>query len=292
MASVTPADLTINPRNLLFGRGKAAERWWNGGDPIATAFFNGLSVAFPQGEAFFIESVRYFRGSVAAGQVQQIDDFIRQEAAHSREHTHFNRQVEDCGYDVSEIEAELTEGFAQTKNNAPIVNLMLTVCLEHLTAIFAHQCLASDSHFTGAKPEHVRLWRWHAIEEIEHKAVAYDTWLAATQRLSAFKRWKFRSLVMLTVTEDFVRARFRNMRRFFRQDGIDTTSTWLKTLSYLFIYPGMLRRMLPAWLGFFRPGFHPWQHDDRNLLRRTEAELGLAVKPRSGGASWDIKDAT
>jgi predicted metal-dependent hydrolase len=278
MTSVTPADLTINPRNLMFGRGKAAERWWNGGDPIATAFFNGLSIVFPQGEAFFIESVRHYRESVPESQIPQIDAFIKQEAAHSREHTHFNRQVEESGYDVTEIEAELTENFAQMKQNPPIVNLMLTVCFEHLTAIFAHQCLASDRHFKGAKPEAVRLWRWHAIEEIEHKAVAYDTWLAATQHLSAYKRWKFRSLVMLNVTNQFVRARFRNMGRLFKQDGIDTPLIWLRTAYYLFGYPGILRRMLPAWLGFFRPSFHPWQHDDRALLRRTEAELGLAAK--------------
>jgi predicted metal-dependent hydrolase len=281
MASVTPADLTIHPRNLMIGRGKTSERWWNGADPIATAFFNGLSIVFPRGEAFFIDSVRQYRDSVPKNQIPQIDAFIKQEAAHSREHTHFNRQVEESGYDVSEIEAELTEGFAQMKHNPPIVNLTLTVCFEHLTAIFAHQCLASNRHFRGAKPEAVRLWRWHAIEEIEHKAVAYDAWLAATQHLSLFKRWKFRSLVMLNVTDEFVRARFRNMGRFFRQDGIATPLTWLRTVYYLFVHPGILRRMLPAWLRFFRPSFHPWQHDDRALLRRSEAELGLAMTPRA-----------
>jgi predicted metal-dependent hydrolase len=264
----------------MFGRGKTAERWWNGGDPIATAFFNGLSIAFPQGEAFFIESVRYFRDRVPKHQIAQIDAFIRQEAAHSREHTHFNRQVKESGYDVSEIEAELTEGFAQRKHNAPIANLMLTACYEHLTAIFAHECLASDSHFKGAKAEDVRLWRWHAIEEVEHKAVAYDTLLAATQHLPPFKRWQFRSLVMLKVTNQFVRARLRNMGRFFRQDGIDTTGTWIKAACYLFIYPGILTRMFPSWLSFFLPGFHPWRHDDRALLRKTEAELGLVPTPR------------
>jgi predicted metal-dependent hydrolase len=281
MASATPADLSIHPRNLMFGRGKPAERWWNGGDPIATAFFNGLSVVFPQGESFFIESVRAFRDKVPESQIPQIDAFIKQEAAHSREHIHFNRQVEESGYDVTEIEAELTENFAQREHNPPIVNLMLTVCFEHLTAIFAHQCLASDRDFRGAKPETVRLWRWHAIEEIEHKAVAYDTWLAATQHLTSYKRWKFRSLVMLKATNQFLRARLRNMGRFYRQDAIDTPRTWAKTFYYLVVYPGILRRMFPAWLRFFRPRFHPWQHDDRDLLRRSESELGLAQPPRA-----------
>ena len=52
-ASYTPADLVIHPRNLMIGRGQAMMRWWNGGDPVATAFYNGMSVAFPLGEAAF-----------------------------------------------------------------------------------------------------------------------------------------------------------------------------------------------------------------------------------------------
>ena len=66
--SPTPADLRIQPRNVMFGRGRTTQRWWNGGDAVATAFYNSLSLTFPKGEAFFIESVRNFRDSVPAPQ--------------------------------------------------------------------------------------------------------------------------------------------------------------------------------------------------------------------------------
>jgi uncharacterized protein len=278
-SSYTPADLVIHPRNVMFGRGQSAVRWWNGGDPIATAFYNGMSLTFPQGEAFFIESVRNFRDKVPAHQQAQIDAFIKQEAAHSREHIYFNKQVHEAGYDVTAIQDELGARLAEAKQNPPVVNLATTMALEHFTAIIAHACLKSDRHFKDAPLDAARLWKWHAVEEIEHKAVAYDTFLEATKHLTPYKRWKFRSLVMLQATDNFLRGRVRNMAHLFEQDGINKPTTWLRTFSFLFIYPGLLRQIFPAWLAFFRPNFHPWQQDDRALIERNEAKLGLpAVK--------------
>ncbi|HMH29672.1 MAG TPA: metal-dependent hydrolase [Steroidobacteraceae bacterium] len=275
--SPAPADLQIQPRNVMFARGRTAARWWNGGDPVATAFYNSLSLTFPKGEAFFIESVRNFRDSVPASQQAQIDAFIKQEAAHSREHSHLNNQVEQAGYDVGPMHVHLDSRLAEMKHKPPIVSLVTTVALEHFTAIIAHACLKSDRHLKNASPDAARLWKWHAIEEIEHKGVAYDTFLAATRKLSAYKRWKFRSLVMLNISYSFLRARVRAMRQFLKQDGMDGPRTWLRIFAYLLIYPGLLREIFPAWLSFFRPGFHPWQHDDRALVAEHEARLGLPV---------------
>jgi predicted metal-dependent hydrolase len=284
-ASHTPPDLVIHPRNLMIGRGQSAARWWNGGDPIGTAFYNGMSVTFPQGEAFFIESVRNFRDAVPPHQQTQIDAFIKQEAAHSREHTHFNKQVHEAGYEVSSIETDLASRLAKARSAPAVVQLAMTVALEHFTAIIAHASLKHDAHFKGASLDAARLWKWHAVEEIEHKAVAFDTFLAATKNLSAYKRWKLRSLVMLQVGPTFWKARIRNMGHFFDQDGINKPTTWLHAFSYLLIYPGLMRQIFPAWLAYFRPGFHPWQQDDRALLAHHEAKLGLPDRNRALAAT-------
>jgi uncharacterized protein len=274
--SPTPADLRIHPRNVMFARGRSAARWWNG-DPVATAFYNSLSLTFPKGEAFFIDSVRNFRDSVPPAQQAQIDAFIKQEAAHSREHNHLNNQVEQAGYDVSPMHADLDARLAELKEQPAIFGLVATVALEHFTAIIAHACLKNERHFKNAAPDAARLWKWHAIEEIEHKGVAFDTFLAATPKLSTYKRWKFRSLVMLHLSYSFLQGRVRATRQFLKQDGIDGPRAWLRIFSYLLIYPGLLREIFPAWLSFFRPGFHPWQHDDRALVAEHEARLNLGV---------------
>src|SRR3712207_3227919 len=73
----TPQDLTITPRDRRFGRGSRQERWWMGGDPVATAFYNALSATFPKGEAFFVESVRVFREGAdpkLAGEIKRSEE--------------------------------------------------------------------------------------------------------------------------------------------------------------------------------------------------------------------------
>jgi uncharacterized protein len=276
--SRTPAGLVITPRNVMLGRGEKRSRWWkSGGDPVATAFYNSLSAVFPAGEAFFIDSVRYYRDKLDPELRAQVDAFIKQEAVHSREHGYFNKQVRDAGYDISRIENETNEWRASTKNDPPELNLAITVATEHLTAIIAHAVLESERHFKEDPLDLARLWKWHAIEEIEHKAVAYDTFFAVTRDLTRFQRWKFRSLVLLLVSGQFLTERIRFMRDLFDQDSINKPSTWCRAFYFLLIYPGIIRQVFPAWLAFFRPNFHPWQQDDRELIAKTEA--GLSLRP-------------
>jgi uncharacterized protein len=282
----TPADLVIHPRNVSFAIGDQP-RWWNGGDPVSTAFYNSLSATFPLGEAFFIKSVRHFRNAVPPALKSQIDDFTRQEAAHSREHESFNNLPKTSGYDTSEIESELREVLSKTKDNPPVVNLAMTVALEHFTAIMAHSSLKNDGHMRRMAPEIAALWKWHAIEEIEHKAVAYDVFLSVTAGMTDFRRWALRSIVMLRVAKNFVKSRLRNMGTFFKQDGLDKPATWWRVFYFLVVYPGTYRRIFLPWLAFFRPGFYPWNTDDRNLIEINEAKLravpsyneGLTVTP-------------
>jgi predicted metal-dependent hydrolase len=105
------------------------------------------------------------------------------------------------------------------------VQLALTVALEHFTAIMAYSLLTEREPLPGAPEEIVRLWQWHAIEEIEHKAVAYDTFLAVTQNMSGLKRWLLRCHVMGLVSVQFWYSNFQRMADFFRQDGINTPRT-------------------------------------------------------------------
>lgn len=269
----TPADLVITPRNLTFGRGARPDRWWYGGNPAATAFYNVLSLTFPKGEAFFIESVKHYRGQTQEPLTSQVTAFIAQEAIHSREHAHFNRQVDEAGYDLGPISERFAANLAESKERPPIINLTSTLAFEHFTAILAHAWLKHDRYFKGAPKAVADLWRWHSMEEIEHKAVAYDTFNVVMKDVAPHKRWLLRSNIMLRITRLFLRNRLRDMRDLFIQDGVDNAGTWAKVAMYLLIYPGLLRQVFPAWLAFFRPGFHPWDHDDRALLRKTSDQL-------------------
>jgi predicted metal-dependent hydrolase len=275
----TPAleDLAIPVRDLQFSpRAPGRRRWWHNGDPVPTAFFNALSCTFPAGEKFFMDSVRRFRREAPEPLRSQITAFLAQEAVHSREHSAFNALAAESGYDIARLEDRTRRVLDHARARHAIGQLAGTCALEHFTAILAHHLLATEgAELHGAPDEAMRLWCWHAVEEIEHKAVAFDTFLMATQGWSRGRRYRARVRAMLIATGTLFATIAANMADLYREDGLRGLGIWARTLHYLFVKPGVLRRTAPAYFAYYKPGFHPWQHDDRALLKRSEARLGL-----------------
>jgi predicted metal-dependent hydrolase len=274
----TPADLTLTVRNERFNRGTTPRRWW-AGEPFGTAWHNALSATFPRGEAFFIEAVKAHRDGADPKLAAEIRAFVQQEINHTREHIAFNRLAEAHGYDIKAIDKRVEEMLAMTRGRPPIVDLAATMALEHYTAMMAYEFLANPKHFKDADPEVRKMWEWHSIEEIEHKGVAYDTYLHATRDWTPFRRWKLRSLMMLIVSFNFFRNRWNDTLELLAQDGITGGKAKWGLFKYLTVTPGVVRRIFPAWLSYFKPGFHPWDHDDRALIGKYEGEFEAALMP-------------
>lgn len=266
----TPAGLTITSRDRRFGRNRDedSQRWWVGGDPYATALYNSLSVSFPRGEAYFVESVRQWRDGADPRLAADIRAFIQQEVTHSREHGVFNRRLAADGYDISRLEASVQGALDMTRSRGPVAMVIVTAALEHFTGILSHELLANPVHLADADPEEAAMWRWHAGEEIEHKGVAYDTMLHATRDWGGFKRWRKRALVMILLSWTMVYNRYLGALDLLEQDGITGARAKWRMLVTMFARPGLFGRSARAWLGWFRPGFHPWQVDDRHLIAR------------------------
>ena len=275
----TPADLTITPRDRKFARDPKPGRWWNGGDPVATAVYNGLSATFPEGEAFFVESVRQFRDGTPEKLAGEIKAFTTQEAIHSREHAAFNKSAIEAGYDLTKLEERVHWRLELVKARPPIASLAATMALEHFTAILAHELLSDPRHLAGAEMDSANLWRWHAAEEIEHKGVAYDTWLHATRDWPSGKRWKVKAKVMLLVTRNFIVDRTIGSLELMRQDGITGPKAWAHLLWYMWVRPGVMRKIFSAWAKYFLPGFHPWNEDDRRLIAGFELSGEYGQEP-------------
>ena len=274
----TPEDLTLTVRDERFNRDTTPHRWW-AGDAFGTAWHNALSATFPRGEAFFIEAVKAHRDGADPKLAEEIRAFVKQEINHTREHIAFNRLAEDHGYDIKAIDKRVAEMLALTKDRPVIVNLAATMALEHYTAMMAQEFLANPNHFKDADPEVRAMWEWHAVEEIEHKGVAFDTWNHATRDWTPFRRWKLRSLMMLIVSFNFFRNRWTDTLELLAQDGITGGRAKWGLFKYLTVKPGVVRRIFPAWLSYFKPGFHPWDHDDRHLIGKYEGEFEAALMP-------------
>jgi hypothetical protein len=275
----TPIDLTITPRDRRFGRSIPQERWWCGGDPVATAVYNALSVTFPSGEAFFIEAVKAHREGVPPKLAQEIRAFVQQEIMHTREHVAFNKKVEDAGYDIAPLEQAVVDTLEMIKGRPKIVDLAVAMALEHYTAILAHMILTDKDSLGQLDGEWAELWRWHAVEEIEHKGVAYDTWLYATRDWSRWRRWRAKSLTMLLVSGQFWIKRFQGMLYLMQQDGITGWTAKRRLAWYMLGTPGVIRKLAVPWAKFFLPGFHPWNEDDRGLIGRFDSDYADANLP-------------
>lgn len=269
----TPSDLTIRPRDIAFGRNSKPNRWWMGNDPIATAFYNALSASFPQGERFFIDSVRRFKNAGSAELQEQIKNFTTQEAIHSREHVFFNQQAVAAGYDLKKIDAVIKKRLDFGRSLPELYQLAATMALEHFTAVLAHAVLSNPAHLENAAPEIRRMWLWHAIEEVEHKGVAFDTFMAARKDSWPIARWFGRFRAMFAATVIFLEFVLRGTALFFEQDGINTPRSWFRLFVFLFGKPGLFRQVMGDYFAFYLPGFHPWQKDDRALVSAVDSEL-------------------
>jgi predicted metal-dependent hydrolase len=267
-----PEIIVRNPR---FHRNGALSHAWLSPNPVATAWFTALSASFPRGEAYFIESIRNANETLPPALARDVAAFIAQEANHAREHTLFNRLAAQAGHDLSAIDARLAAFIAQTSQTSPFVNLLITACLEHFTAIIARDLLTHPDLLADASPETAALWRWHALEEIEHKAVAYDLWMHIARHLSRRQRYKIRCKLMLKVSAAFLLHRSRDARELLEQQGMSPKQARRALRAYLWSKGGPLRRILPAWAQWLRPGFHPWDQDDRALLL-SEAQRAAA----------------
>ena len=179
--SSTPSGVHIKPRNRTHDITAALHGEWLDNNAFLTAFFNGMSIAFPVGEKFFIDSVRHYADRITDPELKEnIKGFCGQEGFHRREHQHYNETL--CaarGYNLEKLEGTLTRrlNWAQ-KNLSPLTNLAVTVAIEHFTGVLAELLLSPGSIMDRAEPSMRALWRWHAAEEMEHKAVAFDVFRA------------------------------------------------------------------------------------------------------------------
>ncbi len=261
----TPANLDIEQRDLHFNFSPEELRTWHPDGPHVAHFFNAMSIFFPEGEKLFIEAVRHYRDRIDDPKLAaDVQAFVGQEAMHSREHRRYNAALAEAGLPVERLEGWLKGFLDRVKTRTgPLEQLAVTIALEHFTAILAGQVLAEDG--VAEMGEMGEVWRWHAIEETEHKGVAYDVFEQVSG--GSVPSYLLRTSVMLSTSVIFWFLVFRFQWVLLKTDGLTgDVRGWLKLGRYLWVTPGVLRRLVIPWAHYFRPGFHPWQDDNHHLV--------------------------
>ncbi|WP_420211663.1 metal-dependent hydrolase [Burkholderia aenigmatica] len=274
----------IHRRNLHFCFAEHIPRYWYRDKRRVTRFFDAFSIMFPLGEKFFVDSVRQYRDVLPADGMlaAQADAFLYQEAAHIREHRAYNRRLVRQGMPVDALEALMRRRQQQCRRVAPpLLQLTFTACLEHYTAILADLLLRDPAILDGVAPSMAAIWRWHAIEETEHKAVAFDVFRACGG--GAIKRYFMRTAAMLGVTACFIVDLGYFIVRLARADrDAGNWRSWAQLGWWLFGAPGIVTRVLPAWLAWFSPRFHPARIGNPATLAAARAALaadGVTTEP-------------
>ncbi|MEZ5503405.1 MAG: metal-dependent hydrolase [Halioglobus sp.] len=269
--SHTPLDVPVIARNREYDIARSLAHDWFDNHAFKTAWFNAMSITFPLGEKFFIDSVRFFAGQIDDPKLNEdIRGFCGQEGFHRREHQRYNQTLcELRGYDLASLEGRLENNIqrAYTFLN-PLERLAATAAFEHITAIMAETALDEDNPMISATDESMRaLWQWHAAEEMEHKAVAFDVYRAVggTEKMRKRAMRQATVFLMLDVLMGLVHM-LRKDKKLWRP------RLWYQGWKFLFFKGGILRRVWPAYKDYYRDGFHPWDRDTRPLLRHWQLQ--------------------
>ncbi len=255
----------IKVRKMDFPFGDITEKYFFDNNSIISTYMAALSATFPPGEKGFIDSVRNYRDQITDPELQEsIKGFIGQEGHHSYQHKAINKVLNDLGLFVHRIEEDLEKKISHDKGRLDKRDFLAsTVGMEHITAIMAEYIL-ENQHVLDPLPASAReLLLWHAVEEIEHKAVAFDVYEACVggrRRLH---------IVMGIQTALFL-----------WQVGLYQVSLlrWAKKMpsmrdvvgaaKFFLGKGGLARNIVKPYLDYYRDDFHPWDNDNTALINK------------------------
>ena len=282
-AAGAPAARLIPIRRPGFELGPEVPRHWCRGEPFATHVLNALSSVFPAGESFFVRSVMHY--------VREIEDdpelladvraFAGQEGRHSLEHDGHIDLLVAQGYGALETRNRLVDKMLRWSNrNAPAASLAGTAAVEHLTALLARVVLDDGPRTVDdMDPRMADLWQWHALEEAEHKAVAYDV------LMRVHPSYGLRVYALATNTlAMFVETLDRVVYMLWKDGELFRWKTWRDGWRFLFASGkgvsgerGILRGLGPDYWSWYRRDFHPDDVDDSARIAKYRARYADAV---------------
>ncbi len=262
-------------------------RHWCRDEPFATHLLNALSSVFPVGERFFVRSVlqhsKAFKDDPRLS--SEVHAFAAQEGLHNREHDRHVEMLVKQGYRGVLTRNRIIDGFFRWMNKwQPVTSLAATAAIEHLTATLSRVVLSDDRVVHGMDPRMHSLWQWHALEECEHKSVAYDVLLRVSSSY-----W-LRVYVLVVSTLGLAVGTLERSIYMLRKDGeLFEWKTWRDCWRALFSSGraatselgysprGVLRDIAPYYFAWYRRDFHPSQQDDSGFVAEYQEHFAAAV---------------
>ena len=257
---ITVRKPSFNPKNI--------RRHFFANSPVMSHLLTALSSTFPIGEQFFVHSVRNVRDKITDEKLQaEIAAFIGQEAMHSKAHADFNDAWRRDDYNLDNFQAWLARRDAFIKERHPKLQLAVTAAFEHFTALLGGYILRHPEVLSTLEDDAIKLWVWHAIEEIEHRAVAFDVYQAI------YHDDKVRRNVMRSVTTGFASLTFYSATRLFMQDWRKSVPKVTQNLFGVYMLAKMFISLIPEYLAYYKADFHPSEIDYTKIVAYWKEKL-------------------
>jgi|TARA_R110002073_G_scaffold336545_2_gene535079 predicted metal-dependent hydrolase len=258
---VIPRDLhfEMTPENVT--------RHWFNGDPWTTHWMNAILAAVPDGERWVMNSARRQLSRLThAGVKQEARAFIRQERIHAREHDEMNASCVAHGIPIDKCEAVfkvIRETFQHRLSDD--MQSSVAAAFEHFTAIISSVMLDNPDMFDKTNPELRAMLYWHFVEETEHKGVSFDVFIDASG--GGLRGYTLRTSGMVFATLVGLPILIGNQSYLLYKDKqLTNIKSAIKMGKTLFFNPGIMRKTLMGFFPYFRPGFHPWDDDNKEII--------------------------
>lgn len=237
---------------------------WLGDDPFRTHLFNAMSMMFPIGEKYFIDSVKNGLKllSERPDLRREAIAFIGQEAAHTQLHLRFNAQLAAAGL-RNRVEPIIAWRIRLGERLGARDKLAVTMAYEHFTACFGDATLSDAGWLDGAAAEMRLLWEWHAAEECEHRAVSFDLYQALGGGVARRIAWFGYASLMFGID-----VTVQTLSNLHRSGQWRRWRAWRGAGRFMFGRRGVLATLIPAWFAYLKPSFHPTDGADPALAAR------------------------
>lgn len=262
----------VTPRRVRFDYPTGGRRQYFVNDDLVFSHMVAvLSAMFPEGEDFFVRSVRHYRDRIADPELlEQVKGFIGQELTHGREHRELNGRLQDMGYPTRRVDRHVKQLLSVVWQRLPHkTSLAVTAALEHYTATIAETLLTDPEALAllGASDVSPMLL-WHALEESEHKSVAFDVY-----RSTGGPEWLRIRVMELASLIFWTEVVLQTTRSLARDRAAYNPVRLARSLNDLRKSPFFSADAIRRYRSYTRPGFHPDEWDASDVIARWNAEL-------------------
>ncbi|CAN0569791.1 unnamed protein product [Ectocarpus sp. 12 AP-2014] len=270
--SVHQKDASFPVRHMAFDF-HGVSRYFIDNEPVSSFMWLAFQAYFPEGEQFFVDAVRAVRDQANDPQLKhEIGAFIGQEAMHGKEHLAANQELERQGISISYLDGLARQARKHANRHlSKRFRLALTAAAEHFTGVIAHQIATRPDFRHSIVDERLKaLVLWHAMEETEHRAVAFDLY----QHTGG--GYLTRALAMTLVSAGIGPVVLYGMAYCLKQDDqLLNFASWRRFLSKYWGPRGFFTEAIPKLLSYYHPHFHPNSEDPDKLMVTFRRELGI-----------------